>query len=224
MADYYTWDDYKNKQTSVMSRNFFNSNPLLSEMIYGNTGLFTGQCAAPVTEYNYNNLTNNQIPIANTKQRIAPIEPTETIDMSSQIPKPVPHSDYIFDLPAMNTMDTKFKSGEYAGMSLNELQKLQSYRERTKAIQDQTSANQASNWASFGLDTVGQISKIAGTWANYELQRKHLSKQNALIDTQTQDLKEQMERRREEYARLKRVRNKTTTAMNKGATITRSVL
>lgn len=131
------------------------------------------------------------------------------------VPSPVVTQDYTYDQPdkLINT-----------GMPLNELQRLQAYNDRTKAIQDQTSANQVSNWASFGLNTVGQISNIAGTWANYELQRKHLSKQNALLDTQTQDLKEQMERRKEEYARLKRVRNKTTTAMNKGATITRSVL
>lgn len=80
------------------------------------------------------------------------------------------------------------------------------------------------NIAGAAMGVIGGISNMALGWANYAEQKKNSEMQRALAAKQLENLTEIMQQRKEELARLNRVRGNTKKAFSSNTTVTRSVL
>lgn len=80
------------------------------------------------------------------------------------------------------------------------------------------------NIAGAAMGVIGGISNMALGWANYAEQKKNSEMQRALAAKQLENLTEIMKQRKEELARLNRVRGNTKKAFSSNTTVTRSVL
>lgn len=80
------------------------------------------------------------------------------------------------------------------------------------------------NIAGTTMGVIGGISNMALGWANYAEQKKNSEMQRALAAKQLENLTEIMQQRKEELARLNRVRGNTKKAFSSNTTVTRSVL
>lgn len=80
------------------------------------------------------------------------------------------------------------------------------------------------NIAGTTMGIIGGISNMALGWANYAEQKKNSEMQRALAAKQLENLTEIMQQRKEELARLNRVRGNTKKAFSSNTTVTRSVL
>lgn len=74
------------------------------------------------------------------------------------------------------------------------------------------------------MNALGGISNIALGWATYAEQKKNSEMQRQLAAKQLENLTEIMQQRKDELARLKRVRGNTNKAFKSNTAITRSVL
>lgn len=80
------------------------------------------------------------------------------------------------------------------------------------------------NIAGASMGVIGGISNMALGWANYAEQKKNSEMQRALAAKQLENLTEIMQQRKDELARLNRVRGNTKKAFSSNTTVTRSVL
>ena len=80
------------------------------------------------------------------------------------------------------------------------------------------------NIAGATMGVIGGISNMALGWANYAEQKKNSEMQRALAAKQLENLTEIMQQRKDELARLNRVRGNTKKAFSSNTTVTRSVL
>lgn len=80
------------------------------------------------------------------------------------------------------------------------------------------------NIAGATMGTIGGMSNMVLGWANYAEQKKNSEAQRALAAKQLENLTEIMQQRKDELARLNRVRGNTKRAFNSNTTVTRSVL
>lgn len=80
------------------------------------------------------------------------------------------------------------------------------------------------NISSSIMNALGGMSNMALGWATYAEQKKNSEKQRELVKKQLENLSDIMQQRKDELARLERVRKNTNKAFRSNTAITRSVL